>query len=306
MQGEQDPTDLQTSLSPPRGRPPSPAVRYRRKVLGSSPSGDPLPRQADRVFSFSSGREVKGTLVISPFHRGWAERGAPPVRRRKCEHAAVWRPWVTQGSASVDEVTDSIKTRQAPERLAALPRRISCWLADSILSGSPLPSTPCRTVALDRLPAFSFLGELASRLRLCGMAQGGRVPGGFPAMAIAARGVLDHLRRIASHNTDKQVRGWRKHWERGADARWSSASNGVNPYPPDSYRASAWSAGWRWAEHRADRRKPHATRLAHPYRRNSDTLIRLVRRTNAGAVGVSALTIVAAILEIRRRRARAK
>ena len=100
MQGEQDPTDLQTSLSPPRGRPPSPAVRYRRKVLGSSPSGDPLPRQAVRVFSFSSGREVKGTLVISPFHRGWAERGAPPVRRRKCEHAAVWRPWVTQGSAS--------------------------------------------------------------------------------------------------------------------------------------------------------------------------------------------------------------
>ena len=135
---------------------------------------------------------------------------------------------------------------------------------------------------------------------------GGVESRGFLAMAIAARGVLDHLRRIASHNTDKQVRGWRKHWERGADARWSGASNGVNPYPWNSYRASAWSAGWRWAEHRADRRKPHATRLAHPYRRNSDTLIRLVRRTNAGAVGVSALTIVAAILEIRRRRARAK
>ena len=75
-------------------------------------------------------------------------------------------------------MTDSIKTRQAPERLAALPRRISCWLADSILSGSPLPSSLCRTVALDRLPALSFLGELASRLRLCGMAQAGRVPGG--------------------------------------------------------------------------------------------------------------------------------
>ena len=203
-------------------------------------------------------------------------------------------------------MTDSIKTRQAPERLAALPRRISCWLADSILSGSPLPSTPCRTVALDRLPAFSFLGELASRLRLCGMAQGGRVPGGFPAMAIAARGVLDHLRRIASHNTDKQVRGWRKHWERGAAARWSGASTGINPYGSGSSRASAWSAGWRWAEHHVNRRQPDACRLAHSYRRSSDTLVRLVRGANARAVGVSALTMIAAVWEIRRRRARTK
>ena len=159
---------------------------------------------------------------------------------------------------------------------------------------------------MERLPALSFLGDLASRLRLFGVAQVGSSPGGVLAMATAARSVLDHLRRVASKNTDKQVRGWRKHWERGADAGWSGASNGVNPYPPDSYRASAWSAGWRWAEHRADRRKPDATRLAHPYRRNSDTLIRLVRRPNARAVGVSAVTIIAAVWEIRHRRARAK
>ena len=129
---------------------------------------------------------------------------------------------------------------------------------------------------------------------------------GFLTMAIGARRVLDNLRRIASQNTDKQVRGWRKHWERGADARWSGTSNGVNPYRSGSSRASAWSAGWRWAERHIDRRKPDAVRLAHSYRRSSDTLVRLVRGANAGAVGVSALTMIAAVWEIRRRRARAK
>ena len=135
---------------------------------------------------------------------------------------------------------------------------------------------------------------------------GGVESRGFLAMAIAARGVLDHLRGIASQDTDKQVRGWRRHWQRGAEARWSGASNGVNPHPPGASHASAWSAGWRWAEHHADRRNPIAARIAHPYRRSSDTLVRLVRRASAGAVGVSALTMIAAVWTIRRKRARVK
>ena len=129
---------------------------------------------------------------------------------------------------------------------------------------------------------------------------------GLLKMVMPARGVLDNLRRIASQNTDKQVREWRRHWERGADARWFGTSNGVNPYPSGSSRASAWSAGWSWAEHHADRRKPDVARLAHRYRRNSDTLVRLVRRANRGAVGVSALTMIAAVWRIRRRRGRVK
>jgi hypothetical protein len=137
-------------------------------------------------------------------------------------------------------------------------------------------------------------------------AVGGVESRGFVTMAIAARGVLDHLRRIAMQNSDRQVRGWRRDWERGADARWSGRSTGVNPYPSGSSRASAWSAGWRWADQQANRRRPRACRLAHPYRRSSDTLVRLVRGTNASAVGVSALTMIAAVWEIRRRRARAK
>jgi hypothetical protein len=135
---------------------------------------------------------------------------------------------------------------------------------------------------------------------------GGVESRGFLAMAIAARGVLDHLRGIASQDTDKQVRGWRRHWQRGAEARWSGASNGVNPHPPGASHASAWSAGWRWAEHHADLRNPTAARIAHPYRRSSDTLVRLVRRASAGAVGVSALTMIAAVWTIRRKRARVK
>ena len=130
-----------------------------------------------------------------------------------------------------------------------------------------------------------------------------RVTGG-PAMAIAARGVLDHLRRMASENGDSQVRDWRKHWEQGANARWSGASTGINPYPSGSSRASAYKAGWRWAERHLNRREPDASRLAHPYRRRSDTLVRLVRGANPRALGVSALTMIAAVWKIRRRRAR--
>ena len=125
-------------------------------------------------------------------------------------------------------------------------------------------------------------------------------------MTIAARGVLDRLRRIGSQDSDRQVRGWRKHWERGAAARWSGRSTGVNPYSPGSSRASAWNAGWSWAEQHVNRRTRQAARLAHPHRRSSDTLVRLVRGADARAAGVSALTMLAAVWEIRRRRTRAK
>ena len=149
------------------------------------------------------------------------------------------------------------------------------------------------------LRLWSTACEVASAVR-------GAESRGFLTMGIAARGVMDRLRSIAGQSSDERVRGWRKHWERGADARWSGTSTGVNPYPSGSSRASAWSAGWSWAAHHDDRRTPDSSRLAHPYRRSSDTLVRLVRRANAGAFGVSALTMIAAVWEIRRRRARAK
>jgi len=179
-------------------------------------------------------------------------------------------------------------------------RAISSCPVDSILSDRRTPSEESRARGLSKVSVFR---RLAPRLPTPGDR---RVEfRGFLAMAIAARGVLDHLRRIASQDTDDQVRGWRRHWRRGAEARWSGASSGDHRYPAGSSQASAWCAGWRWADHHADRRQPNATRLAHPYRRNSDTLVRLVRRTNARAVGVSALRMIAAVWEIRRRRGRA-
>ena len=110
-------------------------------------------------------------------------------------------------------------------------------------------------------------------------------------MAMAARSVLEVCDESQVKAPINKSAGGGRYWERGAEARWSGPSNGVSPYTSGSYRASAWSAGWRRAKSHAHRRKPNAARLAHPYRRNSDTLVRLVRRAKAGAVGVSALTM---------------
>ena len=155
--------------------------------------------------------------------------------------------------------------------------------------------TPTKRIASSgtTAPAISVFPRKSAKLRLAPLMH----PLGLSADAdrppvnesIGTLPMGGYLRRIASQNSDRQVRIWRTRWERGADARWSGTATGHNPYPAGSLRASAWSAGWSWAEHHVNRRKPEASRLAHPYRRSSDTLVRLVRRANANAVGVSAL-----------------
>ena len=117
--------------------------------------------------------------------------------------------------------------------------------------------------------------------------------------------VVDRLKRVGSPNADKQIRDWKKHWQQGARARWSRTSPGnTNPHSSGSTPAAAWSAGWNWAERNPDRRDPQPARLAHPHRRTTDTLPRLLRHAKAGAVGVSLLTVFVGLWEIRRRRTR--
>jgi hypothetical protein len=78
----------------------------------------------------------------------------------------------------------------------------------------------------------------------------------------------------------------------------------LNPHEPGSSRAAAWRAGWHWAEDQPDRRHPDLVRFAHPHRRRADRSSRLVRSAQAGAVGLSMLTIAAWLWQIRRHKPR--
>ena len=88
---------------------------------------------------------------------------------------------------------------------------------------------------------------------LVGMHRWGRVPGAWQWRLLL---VASWITCVASQveTPINKSEGGESTGNGGADARWSGASNGVNPYPSGSSRASAWSAGWRWAEHRGDRR----------------------------------------------------
>lgn len=103
---------------------------------------------------------------------------------------------------------------------------------------------------------------------------------------------------------DAQVREWKGSWVSGAEGRWAGTSLLANPYKPGSSRAAAWRAGWHWADLQPDRRQPRPVRFAHPLRRRTDSSSRLVRSAQAGAVGLSVLTIAGWLWQMRRQRAR--
>src|SRR4051794_32318475 len=116
----------------------------------------------------------------------------------------------------------------------------------------------------------------------------------------AARGAS----RDAKRPDDAQVREWKAHWVKGAESKWAGTALIANPHKPGSSRAAAWRAGWHWAELQPDRRQTNVVLLAHDYRRRTDTSARLVRSAQAGAVGLSMLTIAGWLWRTRRHRSR--
>ena len=105
---------------------------------------------------------------------------------------------------------------------------------------------------------------------------------------------------------DKRIRDWKAKWRQGAENGWAGAPSAANPFPSGSPHHAAWAAGWNWAQKHPDRRRQVLSRLAHPHRRTNDTVARLVRGAKASAVGLSALTLMGALWDIRRRRARVR
>ena len=101
---------------------------------------------------------------------------------------------------------------------------------------------------------------------------------------------------------DVHVQQWKGAWVSGAESRWGGASVLANPHNAGSTRAAAWRAGWHWADRQPDRRQPDNVRFAHGHRRRTDRSSHLVRRTQAGAVGLSMLTIAGWLWRIRRQR----
>ena len=108
------------------------------------------------------------------------------------------------------------------------------------------------------------------------------------------------LLRRPENAADTFVDAWKKAWIAGANARWSNGTV-KNPYQADPARA-AWNAGNRWANDNPDRRTNSHMRLAHPLRRSSDRLPKIVRAAEIGALGLGALA--AARWAWRRRRDR--
>jgi hypothetical protein len=115
---------------------------------------------------------------------------------------------------------------------------------------------------------------------------------------------LRSLARDRPELDEARVREWKRTWVSGAEGRWAGTSLLVNPHKPGSSRATAWRAGWHWADGQPDRRRPGQVRFAHPYRRSTDSSARRVRRAQAGAVGVSMLTIAGWVWHMRRQRTR--
>ena len=100
--------------------------------------------------------------------------------------------------------------------------------------------------------------------------------------------VLRLLRRPS--DSDTFVETWKRAWIAGAEARWSNASNAMtkNPFSRDPSRA-AWNAGHLWAADNPDRRTTDHIRLAHPLRRSTDTVSRVVRAAEIGVIGIGML-----------------
>jgi hypothetical protein len=115
------------------------------------------------------------------------------------------------------------------------------------------------------------------------------------------------LRRLPFRKTaDTRIREWKAKWRQGAENGWAGEPLAANPFSPDSPHHPAWTAGWNWSQTHPDRRREVASGLAHPHRRASDTITRLIRRASLGPVGLSALTVMGAVWTIRRRRTRSR
>ena len=128
---------------------------------------------------------------------------------------------------------------------------------------------------------------------------------GVGSMILGLRNsILRSLEQFTRSSTERRIREWKDSWRQGAEAKWSGTSSEAKPTATVSATAGAWMAGWTWAERHQDRRQPKAFGLAHPHRRSTDTLPELMRHAKAGVVGVSALTLLAGLWEIRRRRGR--
>jgi hypothetical protein len=100
---------------------------------------------------------------------------------------------------------------------------------------------------------------------------------------------------------DEYVTQWKQSWASGAEARWGGASPGDNPHRSDSAFATAWGAGWRWADQQPDRRTSTVVRFAVPQRRASDRVSPLRRSARAGAVGLSMLAVAGWLWQTQRR-----
>jgi acyl transferase domain-containing protein len=112
--------------------------------------------------------------------------------------------------------------------------------------------------------------------------------------------VFQLLRRAASES-DTFVHAWKKAWMAGAEARWSNLSM-KNPHASDPSRA-AWNAGHLWAADNPDRRITNHIRLAHPLRRSTDSVPRVVRAVQIGAIGIGVLAAARWAWRQRRHRA---
>jgi hypothetical protein len=122
--------------------------------------------------------------------------------------------------------------------------------------------------------------------------------------AAAAGSVPSRVTAERAQPDDAHVREWKRTWVSGAESRWGGKPLPANPHKPGSSRAAAWRAGWHWADSQPDRRQPRAVRLAHQYRRRTDSPSRLVRSAQAGALGLSVLTIAGWLWQTRRQRGR--
>lgn len=123
-------------------------------------------------------------------------------------------------------------------------------------------------------------------------------------MTAAGNTLLRHI--LFRKTEDKRIREWKAKWRQGAENAWAGAAFAANPFATESPHHSAWAAGWNWARNHPDRRREGASGLAHPHRRATDTITRLIRKASLSPVGLSALTVMGAVWTIRRRRTRAQ
>src|SRR5687767_8516613 len=112
-------------------------------------------------------------------------------------------------------------------------------------------------------------------------------------------GTVFRLRRRRADDPNTVVLAWKRSWVAGAQARWSNGS-ASNPYPRSPEHA-AWNAGYVWAGDHPDRRTADHFRLAHPLRRSTDTIPRVVRAVEIGAAGFGLLAAARWAWRARRR-----